>query len=399
MRSALLLLAAGLLTSLPAWAQYDGLIISEIVDGDTTGNRPKYVELYNASTAVSYSLGGLQIRLYSNEDEEPTFITDLSDTFVLDPGETFVINSKSRWEDWSAGWGGDFATVEPDTSAIGINSNGNDVYALYDTLSMSVIDQYGVIGQVNGPSDFSPAWTYNASQVTRDFDVISGNDGIFDLDEWSIVDYEAEDATPGSHPNINLTPTPVELVAFEAITDGDGAALLRWRTASEENNAGFHVEYRRLGGGEATFAALGFADGHGTTSEPQRYTFRAEGLEPGRHAFRLRQVDLDGTATYSPAVELEVAAALPEGYRLSAAHPNPFNPTTRFTLTVQASQDVRVEVFNLLGQRVRLLHDGPLEAGEARAFTFEAADLPSGLYLYRAQGETFAASGQVTLIK
>ena len=84
---------------------------------------------------------------------------------------------------------------------------------------------------------------------------------------------------------------------------------------------------------------------------------------------------------------------------LSPAYPNPFNPTTQFTLQVPRTQEVRVEVFNLLGQRVRLLHDGPLEAGEARAFTFEAADLPSGLYLYRAQGDDFVVTRQVTLLK
>lgn len=93
----------------------------------------------------------------------------------------------------------------------------------------------------------------------------------------------------------------------------------------------------------------------------------------------------------------EPEQALP--FVLSPAHPNPFNPATQFTLSMQATQEVRVEVFNMLGQRVRLLYDGVLEAGEERTFTFDANDLPSGLYLYRAQGKSFVTTRQVTLLK
>ena len=89
----------------------------------------------------------------------------------------------------------------------------------------------------------------------------------------------------------------------------------------------------------------------------------------------------------------------PAPFVLSAAHPNPFSAATRFTLRLAREQHVRVEVFNVLGQRVRLLHDGPLEAGEPHAFAFEGAGLPSGLYLYRARGERFVATRQVTLLQ
>lgn len=86
-------------------------------------------------------------------------------------------------------------------------------------------------------------------------------------------------------------------------------------------------------------------------------------------------------------------------FRLSDAYPNPFNPRTTFSLQVEHAQRVRVEVYNQLGQRVRALFDGFLPAQQARAFVFDAADLPSGLYLYRAQGEAFTASRPVILLK
>jgi hypothetical protein len=86
-------------------------------------------------------------------------------------------------------------------------------------------------------------------------------------------------------------------------------------------------------------------------------------------------------------------------FRLTSAYPNPFNPTTQFTLTLEQRQNVLIEVYNLLGRRVAQLHDGQLEAKERHTFTFEADNLPSGLYLIRTVGATFSNTQQVTLLK
>ncbi len=185
---------------------------------------------------------------------------------------------------------------------------------------------------------------------------------------------------------------PVELTTFTARLDGD-EALLAWQTASETNNAGFDVQTRTDG----PWRSLGFVSGAGTTTEAQGYAFRAGGLAPGTHRFRLRQIDFDGAFAFSPVVELTVE--LPEPYRLTAAYPNPFNPRTSFELIVRQSQHVTVSVFDLLGRRVATLFDGTMAANEARSFSFDGADLPSGLYLYRAEGETFSATRQALLLK
>lgn len=89
----------------------------------------------------------------------------------------------------------------------------------------------------------------------------------------------------------------------------------------------------------------------------------------------------------------------PDAFILSENYPNPFNPTTSFSLSVERAQHVRVEVFDLLGRRVALLHDGMLEAGQAHRFTFDARMLPSGTYLYRAAGASFSSVKHMTLMK
>lgn len=89
----------------------------------------------------------------------------------------------------------------------------------------------------------------------------------------------------------------------------------------------------------------------------------------------------------------------PDNFVLSAAYPNPFNPQTTFSLGVEERQDVKVEVFNLLGRSVKVLFEGTMDADETRTFTFDAGDLPSGIYLYRVRGENFTATRQMTLLK
>lgn len=118
--------------------------------------------------------------------------------------------------------------------------------------------------------------------------------------------------------------------------------------------------------------------------------------------FGIAPLSVMPTAAETPIVRINDSALAdddPDVYTLSAAHPNPFNPRTSFSLTLRERQDVTVEVFNLLGTRVKHLFSGTMETGETRSFTFTADDLPSGIYLYRVQGESFTATRQMTLLK
>jgi hypothetical protein len=187
---------------------------------------------------------------------------------------------------------------------------------------------------------------------------------------------------------------PVELAGpVEAAVDGRDV-VLRWSTASETNNAGFDVE-RRVD--DADWGQVAFVEGAGTTTEPQRYSYRVRDLSPGSHTFRLKQIDVDGAFEYSP--EVEVVMSIAEAYQLSAVYPNPSTSPAQFTLTVREPQDVRIEVYNVIGQRVATLHDGPLEAATAHRFALDGRTLTSGTYLVRATGETFTATRRATLVR
>ena len=78
----------------------------------------------------------------------------------------------------------------------------------------------------------------------------------------------------------------------------------------------------------------------------------------------------------------QVLALDPAAIDLVQAYPNPFNPSTTLSLTLGATGPVELAVFNLGGQRVKTLVNGSMSAG-AHEIRFDAASLPSGLYLAR----------------
>ncbi len=189
-------------------------------------------------------------------------------------------------------------------------------------------------------------------------------------------------------------PLPVELTSFEGFVVDGGGVVLEWATASETNNAGFSVEQKGITG---EFTEIAFVEGHGTTTQAQHYSYQVDDAGMGRQVFRLKQVDFDGTFEYSNAVE--VVTAIPKGFELSENYPNPFNPSTNFNLIIAREQQVAIKVYDMQGRQVRSLFDGALTANDQHQFTFEASNLPSGLYVIRVVGESFNATRNVMLLK
>ncbi len=187
---------------------------------------------------------------------------------------------------------------------------------------------------------------------------------------------------------------PVELVSFSAALD-DRDGVLAWTTASETGNAGFQVEH--LAPGASAFRRVAFLPGRGTTSESNRYDYRVAALAPGRHAFRLRQVDMDGTATFSPTVELAVGAG--SALALSAPQPNPSRGSAYVMLSGEAGQSVRVSIVDALGREVSVVYEGQIDASVRRDLVLETSGLPSGLYLVRAMSERGVATRPFTVAR
>lgn len=90
--------------------------------------------------------------------------------------------------------------------------------------------------------------------------------------------------------------------------------------------------------------------------------------------------------------------ALPKEYALSQNYPNPFNPTTSFTVALPKASEVKILVYNLLGQEVLNVFEGNLPAGYHK-MEINAAHLASGMYFYHVQADKFTAIKKMVLMK
>jgi hypothetical protein len=204
----------------------------------------------------------------------------------------------------------------------------------------------------------------------------------------------------GSGPNtrfqLRIVPNatiPVEFTSFTGSV-ADNAAKLEWTTATEQNNAGFQVQ-RKVDGSFQNIDGA-FVEGAGTSEEPQSYSYRVEDLDAGQHTFRLKQVDVDGGSSFSK--ETTVKVGLDSQYELKA-YPNPISEQATIKFAVKESQDVTLELYNTLGQRVQVLHQGSVPSSQTRTVSLQASDLSSGLYIVRMRGESFSTTKSVTVVR
>ena len=114
-------------------------------------------------------------------------------------------------------------------------------------------------------------------------------------------------------------------------------------------------------------------------------------------------VGLDGTIDRLVNVDFARLTPLPGRYDLDQNMPNPFNPSTVIGYSLPEAGPVRLAIYNLLGQEVRVLVDQPMEAGSFTA-TWDGKDelgrrMASGIYLYRIQAANFTASKRMLLLK
>jgi len=96
--------------------------------------------------------------------------------------------------------------------------------------------------------------------------------------------------------------------------------------------------------------------------------------------------------------EISVDLPLAVNFNLSEAYPNPFNPTTSMVLNLTAASDMKVEVFNLLGQSVKTLASGYKEAGTYN-LSWDASEAAGGLYFVKVQAGGFTQIRKLVLLK
>ncbi|MDO7875678.1 FG-GAP-like repeat-containing protein [Hymenobacter sp. ASUV-10] len=190
--------------------------------------------------------------------------------------------------------------------------------------------------------------------------------------DWFVGEFAVPDHFSEFYLTAAATPLPVELLTFTATAEGP-AAHLAWATASEKNSAAFEVERSADG---KQFARLGTVAAAGTSSAPRAYTYLDATRLTGPSYYRLRQLDQDGTARYSP---VRVVNGAREGGTLRVFP----NPAHRAATVAGLPAGAAVQVLDALGRPVaRATADA---SGTARLAL--PAGLAPGVYIVRSSAQ------------
>ncbi|MCP5062358.1 MAG: T9SS type A sorting domain-containing protein [Ignavibacteriae bacterium] len=198
---------------------------------------------------------------------------------------------------------------------------------------------------------------------------------------------------------VNGGALPVELTTFSASVVDNNVAL-NWETATEVNNYGFNVERASAPLSMTSpkdWKEITFVNGHGNSNSPKSYSFVDNTVHnAGKYFYRLKQVDIDGSYEYSSMVEVDLTAQL--DYKLNQNFPNPFNPTTSIQFSLPEASQVKLVVFNVIGEQVAELVNKNMEAGNHNV-EFNASELNSGIYVYKIEANGFVQIRKMILVK
>jgi hypothetical protein len=269
-----------------------------------------------------------------------------------------------------------YALVVPTaTAATGVTSTG--FTATWTAPVVGTLDSY--LLDVSTTADFTAPiagspFAVAASARSQDLTGLAGGTSYYYRLRAELSSLTGQGAP--SNTSVVSQPLPVTLVAFTAVAQGSHAVALAWTTASEVNSLAFDIERSRDG---VSFAVLGQVAAAGNSAAAHRYAYLDASAPAGILYYRLRQVDQDGTSTYSPVRSVTLGGA---GLTL---FPNPTRGAARLS---GATPIALVQVLDVLG---RVVLTASADATGAAQLNLPAG-LASGVYLVRVGGQTLRLS-------
>jgi endoglucanase len=187
-----------------------------------------------------------------------------------------------------------------------------------------------------------------------------------------------------------------------AVLLGEYGAIARLNLGSNALNAE-HAEFRRyyieyVTGSMVRHGLVPVIWDNGFTGDKSMGLFNRH---TGAQAYRTiikTIMDVVDTTHFNSDVGMPRPFPPPARFTLHPNYPNPWNPSTVISFTIERTSDVILKVYNSLGQEVRMLVDKKLDPGNY-AVTLEGQGLPSGIYFYRLQAGSYAETQKCVLLK
>ncbi len=138
-------------------------------------------------------------------------------------------------------------------------------------------------------------------------------------------------------------------------------------------------------------------------------SYEVTGLEPGKiYSWRVKSINECGESDWSDYrvfavndqtdIDMIEMGEIPKDYTLRQNYPNPFNPVTQIDFTLPKTEFITLDIFNILGEKVETLVSNEMPAG-TYTVTWDATAVPSGIYFYRINTDSFSKTRKMILLK
>lgn len=214
----------------------------------------------------------------------------------------------------------------------------------------------------------------------------------------------------GTNNNFGDSSLPVELSLFEAKA-GDSIVLIMWKTESEADNLGFHLYRATDRDGNYARITKELIKSGGNSTSTQEYSYTDKNVRNGvKYFYKLEDVNANGEKTQHGPVEAAPNFGLqlddtpiPTSFGLAQNFPNPFNPGTLIQYQLPEDRQVRLTIYNLLGQAVRTLVDEHLKAGYKSVY-WDGRDnigreVAAGVYIYEIIAGDFISTKKMLMLR
>jgi hypothetical protein len=314
-----------------------------------------------------------------------TYIRNIVGVMAQHPDHFFIL-----WDNYpcSVGWG---STADPalrslkfcrwmkDTLANGLDAYGPFPHNIY------LFDVFRIIADSStGHSDSGyGSWAEGPGDNHPSNAAVAAIDSLFVTQAFdAAIAYEQD-------------PMPVTWAGPPTLTlNTKNQVQVKWETLSEINTYRFYV----IRSGKT----IGSVNAGGTSLAPRPYAVIDSNVAAGTWTYKIMEEDLDGSIHYSQTVSTTVPTITPvpivTAYALEQNYPNPFNPNTTIQYELPNASEVRLTVFNVLGQEAVTLVNETKPAG-IHTVQLDGSRLASGLYFYRLQAGQYVEMKKLVLLK
>jgi hypothetical protein len=184
-----------------------------------------------------------------------------------------------------------------------------------------------------------------------------------------------------------------EILAFTATIESTAAGRVRlnWTIADDAEVDRFVIEARHFDDPFIPVAEVNAVAGQ------RQYTIEIDGLEPGRHQFRVRYVRTDQTEGISQ--QAEVNLPMVEEVIITGPYPNPVRDRATLYVQVRRAQDVNVRMYDAMGRLVDAPSRRRIQATGRETYQIEAGVLAAGVYFLMITGTEFQETRRLVVVK